>query len=52
MTNRWVEWFMGRDADDLNWYNFTEARPVWKTWWFWGGIVLVCGALVWYFGLA
>ena len=49
MTNALMEWIRGRDADDLCWYNFTEDRPVWKTWWFWGGIIIACIVLFWYF---
>ena len=52
MTNAFTEWFMGRNADDLGWYSFTEARPVWKTWWFWIGIAVVCIVFIWIFWLA
>jgi len=48
MTNALTDWFMGRNADDRGWYDFTESHPVWKTWWFWGGIAIVCAFCVWY----
>jgi hypothetical protein len=49
MTNAWMEWFRGKNAEDVLSYDFTEAHPVWKTWWFWGGIAVVCVVLIWYF---
>jgi hypothetical protein len=48
MTNAFVEWFRGRNKEDRSSYDFTEARPVWKAWWFWSGIIVVCVILVWY----
>lgn len=47
MTNALVEWFRGKNAEDSLSYDFTEAHPVWKTWWFWSGIVVVCIVLIW-----
>jgi hypothetical protein len=52
MTNTWVEWFRGRNEEDRRSYDFTESHPVWKTWWFWGGIVVVCMVFVCIFRLA
>jgi len=49
MTNAWVEWFRGKNAEDSRSYDFAESHPVWKTWWFWSGIALVCVVLIWYF---
>jgi len=49
MTHIWLEWFMGRNEDDLRSYDFTEAHPVWKTWWFRIGFAAVCFSLLWFF---
>ena len=47
MTNAWMEWFRGKNAEDRFSYDFTESHPVWKTWWFWAGIAVVCIVLLW-----
>lgn len=48
MTNPWLEWFMGRNERDLRSYDFTQSRPVWKTWWFWAGFIAVAFGIIWF----
>jgi hypothetical protein len=49
MTNTLVEWFRGKNAEDRLSYDFAESHPVWKMWWFWGGIAVACVVIIWIF---
>ena len=49
MTNTLVEWFRGKNAEDGLSYDFAESHPVWKMWWFWGGIAVACVVIIWIF---
>jgi hypothetical protein len=41
------DWFTGRDRAGSRSYDFGEARPVWNTWWFRIGAVVVAACVLW-----
>ena len=50
MTSGWTGWFLQNGETDSLSYDFGEARPAWKSWWFRIGFAAACVCLLWLSG--